>query len=79
MWGIEGREQIDDAGLKPCQRCGCNAWDAYTIWAGCYVTAFAACGSCDALYFTSGDDRTRENAIQELLRMINGGRPPNVP
>lgn len=79
MRDFEDAERITDVKLQACRRCGCNRWETFTRRVGCYVTAFAFCDKCAALYFSSGGDLNRDDAIRELCGLINGGDVPSVP
>ena len=79
MYEFGDKEPLIGVELRACKRCGSSGWIAFTSKFGCYYTAFAYCEECDALYFSSGEDYYRKDAIRELCNLINGGHAPNVP
>ena len=76
MEGFEDSGQIIGLELRDCKNCGCNRWEAFTRRISVYVTAFAYCQNCHTLYFSSGEDYYRDDAILELHRLINSGSAP---
>lgn len=69
-------EHIEGMTLCPCRRCGSDRWNVWTSWAGSYITAYAVCEKCDALYFSSGDDTSKARALKALSNKVNNGHPP---
>ena len=72
-------EGIEKVALRPCRDCGCAHWKVWFSWTGAYVTAFAACEDCDALFFSSGEDSTEVTARKSLYGVVNNGYPPYRP
>ena len=70
------REYVKNLTLVPCQRCGSDCWRVWVCRNHSCVTAYAACGECDALYFTWGGDTSRKAALENIQAIINGGHKP---
>jgi hypothetical protein len=79
VYEFEDKEPLVGVELRACKRCGRSGWIAFTLKFGCYYTAFAYCEECHALFFSSGEDYCRKDAIRELRRLINDRSAPNVP
>lgn len=69
-------EHGDSIELDPCPRCGVAQWTVWVSLSGPYFTAYAECKRCDGLYFTRGDDVSKENALASLKTLVCSGIYP---
>lgn len=63
-------------GIRACPRCSAEDWTVWTSATGCYITAYAVCESCFALYLSEDDHCGEKDAIDEVVAIVNAGRAP---
>ena len=76
--GSNGGCTVDprSTGIRACPRCSAEDWTVWTSATGCYITAFAVCESCSALYLSTDDHFGKKDAVAEVVAIVNAGQAP---